>query len=80
VFHNSRMAAVAVMLAFAATGVAHARSVNYQDYNFHAGYTGRVYSSPSSVGSQGFVPGRGIVGESCDLPSSACSNNERVTG
>jgi hypothetical protein len=25
-----------------------------------------------------FVPGRGIVGESCDLPTSACSNEERI--
>jgi hypothetical protein len=24
-----------------------------------------------------FVPGRGILGESCDLPTSACSNEYR---
>jgi hypothetical protein len=79
-FYNFRMATAAVMLAFAATGVAQARPINYQHYNFHAGYDGPVYSSPSSVGSWGFVPGRGIVGESCELPTSACSNDERVTG
>jgi hypothetical protein len=77
-FRNFRMATVAIMLAFATTGVAHARSINH--HTFQAGYAGPVYSSRSSVGSWGFVPGRGIVGESCDLPSSACSNDERVTG
>jgi hypothetical protein len=79
-FHNFRMATVAVMLPFAATGTAHAHPINYQHHTFQAGYAGPVYSSPSASGSWGFVPGRGIVGESCDLPSSACSNDERVTG
>jgi hypothetical protein len=79
-FHNFRTATVAVMLAFAATSGTHARPINYRHNDFHAGYAGPVYSSPSSVGSRGFVPGRGIVGESCDLPSSACSNDKRVTG
>jgi hypothetical protein len=27
----------------------------------------------------GFVPGRGIVGEPCGLPTSACPNDEHIT-
>jgi hypothetical protein len=82
--HILRMAAVGVMLALAATGVAQARG-NFDRGGFgsafdqsHPGYAGPVYSSTTSVGSYGFVPGRGIVGESCDLPTSACSNDERI--
>ena len=32
-----------------------------------------------SVGSGEFVPGRGIIGESCDLPTSSCPNDERIS-
>ena len=78
--HILRMATVIVMLAFAATGVAQARPFNYQHDHFRAGYAGPVYSSTSSVRPWQFVPGRGIIGESCELPTSACSNDERVTG
>ena len=35
---------------------------------------------PGCAGQVHFVPGRGIVGESCEMPTSACSNDERVTG
>ena len=58
-------------LAFAATGVADARALNHNQPR--PGYDGPVYSAPSE-----FLPGRGIVDESCDLPSSACSNEERI--
>ena len=77
-----RMTMVGIMLAFAATGVAQARGnfdrggVGSVFDQSHPGYAGPMYSSPSWK----FVPGRGIVGESCEMPTSACSNDERVTG
>jgi hypothetical protein len=74
-FHNLSLATVAVMLAFAATGVAHARPMYFHNNNVRPGYAGQVYSSAPV---EQFVPGRGIVGESCDMPSSACSNDERI--
>jgi hypothetical protein len=73
-FHDLRMGTVAVMLVFAATGVAHARPIYFHNNNVRHGYAGQVYSSAPVE----FVPGRGIVGESCDMPSSACSNDERI--
>ena len=75
-----RMTTAVAILAFAATGVAQARPFNYQYDHFRAGYAGPAYSSTSSVTPWQFVPGRGIIGESCELPTSACSNDERVTG
>ena len=81
--HILRMATLGVTLAFAATGAAQARG-NFDRgafgsvFDSHAGYAGPAYASTTSVGSYRFVPGRGIVGESCDLPSSACSNDERI--
>ena len=73
-----RTAAVAIGLSLSfASGSVHARPINYQHHRFHHGY---AYSSPASVGPWEFVPGRGIIGGSCDLPSGACSNDERVTG
>jgi len=47
----------------------------------HYGYAGPApYSDPVAAWTGArFVPGHGIVGESCDLPTSACSNDERVT-
>jgi hypothetical protein len=68
------MAAAVIMIAFAATGVAQARA-KYNDNNARPGYAGQVYSSTPVAR---FVPGRGIVGESCDMPSSVCSNDERI--
>jgi hypothetical protein len=69
-----------VTLGLASMGAAHARSINYEHHHFHPGYAGQVSSQAPSVLPLEFVPGRGIVGESCELPSSACSNDERVTG
>ena len=71
--HNLRIATVAVVLAFAAMGSANARALNHN--HPHPGYAG-----PASALREpwAFVPGRGIVGESCDLPTSACSNDERI--
>ena len=73
--HILRMATVIAMLAFAATGVAQARHINPHHNYVRSGYAGPVYSSAPVAH---FVPGRGIVGESCDLPTSACSNDERI--
>ena len=41
------------------------------------GFLGRV--PPNAIGGPGytFVPGVGILGESCDLPTSACTNEYR---
>jgi hypothetical protein len=69
-----------VTLGLAAMGTAQARAINYQHHHFHPGYAGQGYSQAPSVLPWEAVPGRGIVGESCELPSSACSNDERVTG
>ena len=41
-----------------------------------AGYAGPARSFGRTY--PRFVAGRGIVGEACDLPSSACSNNYRI--
>jgi hypothetical protein len=66
-----------VTLSLASMGAAHARSINYENHHFHPG---QLSLQAPSVQPLEFVPGRGIVGESCELPSSACSNDERVTG
>jgi hypothetical protein len=41
-----RMPTVIVTLAFAAMGVAQARSINYRHDHFRAGYAGPMYSTP----------------------------------
>jgi hypothetical protein len=41
-------------------------------------YAGWASTSGAPVGPWEFVPGRGIEGESCDMPSSTCSNDERI--
>jgi len=45
------------------------------------GYVGPAYSVILSIpnGSIRFVPGQSMIGESCDLPTSACSNDERIS-
>jgi hypothetical protein len=69
---NLRMATVAVILAFAATGSANARALNHNQPQ--PGYAG-----PASALHEPweFVPGRGIIDEACDLPTSACPNDVR---
>jgi hypothetical protein len=67
------VAAAIIMLGLAAMGSANARGLNHNQ--LHTGYAGPVYSSAPVAH---FVPGRGIVGESCDLPTSACPNDERT--
>jgi hypothetical protein len=56
-----------VTLDIASTGFAHARPINYQRHHFRPNYAGQVYSQAPSVLPLKFVPGRGIVGESCEL-------------
>jgi hypothetical protein len=78
---NLKMATVAIMLALSATGAAHARGnldrVGFGSVVGQSQY--RYYGGPKS-GPAYFVPGRGIVNEPCQMPTSACSNDERVTG
>ena len=67
-----RMGTVIVMLAFAATGVAQARPMNYRNDHLRPGYAHTVYSqAPCETG-------RGGAGLVCDMPSSLCSNDERI--
>jgi FtsP/CotA-like multicopper oxidase with cupredoxin domain len=70
---NTAAAIVVLSLGLAAVGPA---SAKLRPFRAQPGYAGPVSSSASSTGWQ-FVPGRGIVGESCDLPTSACSNDNR---
>lgn len=68
-------------LGFAATGGASAFASESHRFPVAHRLTAAAYASsaPSFARSGArFVPGRGIVGESCDLPSSACSNNDRI--
>ena len=63
-----------IMLGFAAMGSANARALNHNQ--LYPGYAGEVYPSAPAAH---FVPGHGIVSESCYLPTSACSNDERIS-
>jgi hypothetical protein len=70
-----KMAMVAAMLALTATGAAQARGDNFDRGGFgsvfdqpHYRYFGGFKSGPAY-----FVPGRGIVNEPCQMPTSACS-------
>ena len=64
-----------------------AHAVMPASYRHHAGgrrlaapgYAGPVPAAATYAGPQPyFVPGRGIVGASCDLPSSGCPNDMRI--
>jgi hypothetical protein len=47
-----------------------------RDFGSGAGpYRGPVYSQPGFV----FVPGKGILGEDCNMPTSTCANELRDT-
>lgn len=69
---NTMARAAIIMLGLAAMGSANARTLNHNQPR--PGYDGPVYSSPSE-----FVPGRSIVDDACDLPTSPCSNDERIS-
>jgi hypothetical protein len=81
---KSRVAALATIiltLGFAATGVvpalAHTQMSPRATVHRHVAYQ-LGYANPTGQNPQ-FVNGRGIDGASCDLPSSGCSNDERIT-
>jgi hypothetical protein len=81
--HILRMATIGVMLAFAATGVAQARGANFDRGSFgtatyHQGYAGPAYSSTNRPLWPWYVPQLGVQGLACDMPSSTCSNDERI--
>ena len=73
-----RMATVIGMLAFAVTGVAQARPINYRHDHFRAGYAGAVYSQAPRELWPWYVPQLGVQGLACDMPTSTCSNDERI--
>ena len=82
--HILRIATVGVMLAFAATGAAHARG-NFDRGGFgtafndsHLGYAGLVHSQTQRELWPWYAPQQGVLGLACDMPSSTCSNDERV--
>ena len=63
-----------VIVGLFAMGTAQARVITHNQPQ--PGYAGQMYAaSPFAQ----FVPGRGLVGESCDMPSSNCSNDERIS-
>ena len=81
---KSRVAALATIiltLGFAATGVvpafAHTQMSPRATVHHHVTYR-LGYADPTGQNPQ-FVTGRGIDGASCDLPSSGCSDDERIT-
>jgi hypothetical protein len=87
-------ATVILSLGFAATGVAPAlaqverpqissHAMMHRHVVYRPGYADLVPASHSAEWNSGpnpqFVTGRGIDGASCDLPSSGCPDNERIT-
>jgi hypothetical protein len=77
--------AAIIMLGLATVGSANARAISSHHNHVRPGYAGwashnhpgyaAVYSSAPDAH---FVPGRGIVDDSCDLPTSPCPNDERI--
>ena len=63
-----------VILGLAMMGSANARALNH--YHPHPGYAGPASASHEPWE---FVLGRGIVDDACDLPSSTCPNDERIS-
>jgi hypothetical protein len=63
-----------VIVGLFAMGTAQARVITHNQPQ--PGYAGQMYAAAPIAH---FVPGRGVVGESCDLPTSACSNDERIS-
>jgi hypothetical protein len=88
-------ATIILSLGFAATGVAPAlaqvertqmspRATVHRYVAYQSGYADRMPAShPVAAGNSGpnsqFVTGRGIDGASCDLPSSGCPDDQRIT-
>jgi len=81
-------AALALAIGFAVASAAaaprhdaaHAHAARHHRYaHAHPGYAGPVGPVIAGYAEHGvyFVPGKGIVGEACDLPTSACPNSMR---
>jgi hypothetical protein len=78
-------ATAAAMLAFATMGAAPALATNYHDYRpwnqaqtLAPHYAMHYYGGPKSPMWPSFARAQGVAGLACDLPSSTCSNNERI--
>jgi hypothetical protein len=67
------IAAAMIIVGVSAMDAANARPLHHN--HFRAGYAGPGHGSTPVAH---FVRGRGVVGESCDLPTSACSNQRRI--
>jgi hypothetical protein len=80
--HILRMVTVLAMLGLVATGSAQARGEKFDRGGFGSVFDQPLYRYYGGFksGPAFFVPGRGIVNEPCQMPTSACSNDERVTG
>jgi hypothetical protein len=74
-------AAVVAAPTFAASASMAKAATNYHTDKRHhrPGYAGPAPTDNQQLSGAWFVPGRGIVGESCDLPTSACPNEERIS-
>jgi hypothetical protein len=87
-------ATIILSLGFAATGVAPAlaqvertqmspRATVHRYVAYQSGYADRIPASHPAAWNRGpnsqFVTGRGIDGASCDLPSSGCPDDQRIT-
>lgn len=53
--------------------------VGRHDVGHHAGYAGAHASANFLAPGYVFVPGHGILGEDCDMPTSTCPNELRDT-
>ena len=81
---SSAAAVIALSLSFAVVSsdstFAHEVSHRHR-LHAHHGYASSLPAShvaPTIGHGMQLVPGRGVVDDSCDLPSSACSNDERI--
>lgn len=81
---SSAASVIALSLSFAVvgSGSTFAHEVNHRHRpHTHHGYAGPLsarHAGPTIGNGVQLVPGRGVVDDSCDLPSSACSNDERI--
>jgi hypothetical protein len=69
--------AAIIILGLSSMGTAQARPVHLHHNLVRPGYAGQVYTAAPAAR---FVTGRGTVGMACDMPSSTCSNDERING
>jgi hypothetical protein len=63
-----------IIFGLAAMCSANARALNHNQ--LYPGDAAEVYPSAPAAH---FVPGRAIVDDACDLPTSVCSNDERIS-